>query len=91
MDIGAKVWRLAMNSAVHGPTDENGCGEWLHSGEFIKLKDYETALKRILELESEIADYRNAWENEIEENLEKDKLISDLDNDVYWLKNADEY
>ena len=52
-EIGAKVWRLAMNSAVQGPTDENGCGEWLHSGEFVRLQDYDIALKLIVERDME--------------------------------------
>jgi len=51
MDIGAEVWTLGMNSAVQGPTDENGIGSWLHSGEFVKLEDYEKALRMIIELE----------------------------------------
>ena len=57
MDIGAKVWTLCLNSAVQGPTDENGCGEYLYSGEFVSLEDYEIALRRILELEQE----RESW------------------------------
>ena len=32
-------------------TDENGIGSWLHSGEFVKLEDYEKALRMIIELE----------------------------------------
>jgi len=51
MDIGAEVWTLGLNSAVQGPTDENGIGPWLHYGKFVKLEDYEKALNRILELE----------------------------------------
>lgn len=56
MNISAKVWTLCMNSAVQGPTDENGCGEYLHSGEFVRLEDYEKALWRILELEDDKGD-----------------------------------
>jgi len=57
IDIGAKVYRLAMSSYVYR---ELGAGEyeWISnnpgkSAEFVKLEDYEIALKRILELEGD--------------------------------------
>ena len=53
-DIGVKVYKLGLNSSVQGPTDENGIGEWIHRGEFVKLQDYEKALRRIIELEDDL-------------------------------------
>jgi hypothetical protein len=53
-DIGAKVYRMCMNSrASHGNDDAHL--EWIHPGqEVVRHADYEIALKRILELEQEI-------------------------------------
>ena len=52
-DIGAKVYRLCLNSAAsHGDTDTDL--EWIHTGEeVVRHSDYEIALKRILEIEAE--------------------------------------
>jgi len=56
-DIGAKVYTLCKNSSLETPSSRHsmssdGVNEWLRSGEFVKLSDYEVALKRILELET---------------------------------------
>ena len=59
-EIGANVWMLCMNSAVQGPTDENGCGPYLHAGEFVLLSDYDKALKLIIEKDAEIERLREA-------------------------------
>lgn len=55
-DIGAKVYRLAMKSSLYRDLG-NGEFEWIRNGfadepEFVKLEDYEIALKRIIELET---------------------------------------
>jgi hypothetical protein len=54
IDIGAKVYTLALNSsASHG--DDDAHLEWIHSGqEVVRHEDYEIALKRILELQDKL-------------------------------------
>ena len=56
-DIGAKVYRLCLNSsACYGGGDDANL-EWLHTGaEIVRLEDYEKALKRIAELKKELTD-----------------------------------
>ena len=53
-EIGAKVYLLDENSSISTP-NETGL-ERVYSGEFVKLEDYEIALKRILELEDELSE-----------------------------------
>ena len=62
MTIGAKVYQLAMNSSVYRDLGD-GEFEWIHStigkyDEFVKLEDYDIALKRIIELEGELDEDR---------------------------------
>ena len=57
-EIGAKVYRIALNSAAsYG--DDDAHLEWIHTGEeVVRHKDYEIALKRILQLEEQIDDIK---------------------------------
>ena len=53
-EFGAVVWKLCMNSAVQGPTDENGVGPYLRHGEFVELDEYEVILKSVIRYQQTI-------------------------------------
>ena len=58
MNIGAKVYTLSLNSAASMGDDDANL-EWIREGtEVVKKSDYETALKRIIELERELESYK---------------------------------
>ena len=54
-EFGAKVYKLAMNSAVYFELGDSRY-EWIHSGEFVKREDYEKVVKAYLEFFESVMD-----------------------------------